>query len=125
GRPSHRHGAAPNQHAAGARPHWNCQRPKPPATSASLASPNRQPSPDATPNLKGNRMWELTMLPPPGRHPPAQPAAAAPHAEQVVVSCALLGYWTEPNADAAPSYRHRLGLHAQLVYHLQDTDTAS
>ena len=48
---------------------------------------------------------------PVGDHP-TEPAAAAPHREHAVVSCALRGYWTRPAADGAPAYRHRLGLHA-------------
>ncbi len=70
-------------------------------------------------------MPEPTVLAPPGRQPPAGPAAGAPHREQAVVSCALLGYWTEPDADGAQSYRHRLGVHAELAYHDQDSETAS
>ncbi len=65
-------------------------------------------------------MPELTELTPPSRQPPAEPTAVAPHREQAVVSCALLGYWTEPGAEPGaergPCYRHRLGLHADLDY---------
>jgi len=52
------------------------------------------------------------------------PAGVGPHREQAVVSCALFGYWPGPDPGAAPSYRHRLGLHAELAYH-GDTETAS
>jgi hypothetical protein len=69
-------------------------------------------------------MPDLTVLAPPSQQPPVEPAGVAPHREQAVVSCALLGYWTEPDPGAAPSYRHRLGLHAELAYH-GDTETAS
>jgi len=67
----------------------------------------------------------LTMLAPPGRQPPAEPKPVNPHREQAIVSCAPLGYWTAPAAGTAPSYRHRLGLHADLDYHDQDSETAS
>jgi hypothetical protein len=67
----------------------------------------------------------LTVFAPPGRQPPAEPKPVNPYREQAVVSCAPLGYWTEPAVGTAPSYRHRLGLHADLDYHDQDSETAS
>jgi hypothetical protein len=53
------------------------------------------------------------------RAPPDRTTAEAgtdrPRRERAIVSCAVLGYWHDEHPE--PTFRHRLGLRADLVYH--------